>query len=254
MGDGLGLYNPENQQTYVLNATSAVVWQHCDGATTPLQLIEVVRQKFNVPRHQAEQLTWMALDELSQANLLDAVIVRPLAATPLHPLSVPLSRRQMLAGAAAAGLALALVPLVAPVAVRAGGGHILIPLLDCVEDNGDGTFTAHFGYLNNSDDDIFLPIGAKNMLIPDPHIEDVIGVQPSLFEPGQHNNVFAVIFDSSESIKWMLKADGDRRHQVEASADSELCTTTTTTTTLAPTTTTPSCHTPTARPDCPFLR
>src|SRR5439155_26590592 len=64
--DGLHLFDHQQQQAYALNTTSALVWQHCDGQTTPEQLMELLRQNFNVPRVQAEQLTWLALDELGK--------------------------------------------------------------------------------------------------------------------------------------------------------------------------------------------
>jgi hypothetical protein len=240
VGDGLGVFDQLQQQAYVLNATSALVWQHCDGQTTPEQLMELLRQKFNVSRTQAEGLTWLALDELGKANLLEAEIARP------HPLSSTLTRRQMLTAFATAGLALALVPMVAPVTVQAGE-HTLIPLLDCVVDNGDGTFTARFGYMNQSSSTIWLPVGPKNMFVPEPKDRG----QPITFVPGTHSDVFEVDFDELETIKWLLKADGDARHQVEASADSELCpppTTTTTTAAPPPTTTAAPPPTTTAAP------
>ena len=99
------------QQAYALNTTSALVWQHCDGQTTPEQLMELLRQHFNIPRAQAEQLTWLALDELGKANLLEAEVARPLSPT--------LRRRQMLTAFATAGVAFALVPMVAPVTAQA---------------------------------------------------------------------------------------------------------------------------------------
>ena len=99
------------QQAYALNTTSALVWQHCDGQTTPEQLMELLRQHFNIPRAQAEQLTWLALDELGKANLLEAEVARPLSPT--------LRRRQMLTAFATAGAAFALVPMVAPVTAQA---------------------------------------------------------------------------------------------------------------------------------------
>src|SRR6266487_4252241 len=71
-GDGLHVFNHQQQQAYALNTTSALVWQHCDGQTPPEQLTELVRQKFNVSRAEGEQLTWLALDELGKANLLEA--------------------------------------------------------------------------------------------------------------------------------------------------------------------------------------
>src|SRR5262249_6045267 len=111
VGDGLGIFDRQRQQSYILNATSALVWQHCDGHTTPQQLMELLRQQFHVPLAQAEQLIWLALDELAKANLLEAAVARPLSSA--------LTRRQMLTGLATAGMALALVPIVAPVAVQA---------------------------------------------------------------------------------------------------------------------------------------
>jgi hypothetical protein len=98
-------------QAYALNTTSALVWQHCDGQTTPEQLMELLRQHFNIPCAQAEQLTWLALDELGKANLLEAEVARPLSPT--------LRRRQMLTAFATAGVAFALVPMVAPVTAQA---------------------------------------------------------------------------------------------------------------------------------------
>ena len=112
-GDGLHVFNHQQQQAYALNTTSTLVWQHCDGHTTPEQLTELVRQKFNVSRAQGEQLTWLALDELGKANLLEAEVARP------RPLSSKLTRRQMLTTFATAGAALAVVPMVALVTTQA---------------------------------------------------------------------------------------------------------------------------------------
>jgi hypothetical protein len=112
-GDGLHLFDHQQQQAYALNTTSALVWQHCDGQTTPEQLMELLRQNLNVSRAQAEQLTWLALDELRKANLLEAEVARP------RPLSSKLTRRQMLTTFATAGAALAVVPMVALVTAQA---------------------------------------------------------------------------------------------------------------------------------------
>src|SRR6266496_1628087 len=112
-GDGLHVFDHQQQQAYALNTTSALVWQHCDGQTTPEQLMELLRQNFNVPRVQAEELTWLALDELGKANLLEAEVARP------RPLSSKLTRRQMLTTFATAGVALAVVPMVALVTTPA---------------------------------------------------------------------------------------------------------------------------------------
>src|SRR5205807_8972969 len=112
-GDGLHVFNHQQQQAYALNTTSALVWQHCDGHTTPEQLTELLRQNFNVSRAQAEQMTWLALDELRKANLLEAEVARPRA------VSSNLTRRQVLTTFATVGFALAVVPLVVLVTAQA---------------------------------------------------------------------------------------------------------------------------------------
>src|SRR5947207_710797 len=112
-GDGLHVFDHQQQQAYALNTTSALVLQHCDGETTPEQLTDLVRQNFNVPGTQAEQLTWLALDELGKANLLEAGVALP------RPPSSNLTRRQMLTTFATAGVALAVVPMVALVTTQA---------------------------------------------------------------------------------------------------------------------------------------
>jgi Coenzyme PQQ synthesis protein D (PqqD) len=112
-GDELHVFDHQQQQTYALNTTSALVLKHCDGRTTPEQLTDLLRQKFNVSRAEAEQMTWLALDALGKANLLEAEVARP------RPLSSKLTRRQMLTTFATAGAALAVVPMVALVTTQA---------------------------------------------------------------------------------------------------------------------------------------
>lgn len=211
MGDGLAVFDPQLQKPYVLNATSALVFQHCDGQTTPQQLTELLRQKFNVARSQAEQLTWLALDELQKANLLQGAFTTTQAPRPL------LSRRRMLGGMAAVGLSLALLPLVAPVVVRAAEGDVF-PTLQCVIDNGDGTYTAWFGYINNSSSTVVIPVDpnfSKNMFTSNPKYRG----QPDTFLPGTHEHVFSVLFDGNK-ITWMIKEDNAARQKVDAAANS----------------------------------
>src|SRR5207248_10923372 len=112
-GDGLHVFDQQQQQSYALSTTSALVLQHCDGQTTPEQLTELVRRKFSVSRAEGEQLTWLALDELGKANLLETEVTRP------RPLSPTLTRRQMLTTFATAGAALAVVPMVALITTQA---------------------------------------------------------------------------------------------------------------------------------------
>ena len=216
VGDGLSVFDHEQKQSFVLNATSALVFEHCDGQTTPQQLAELLRRKLNVPPAKADQLMRLALDELQTAGLLQS------GGTAVPPPAATYSRREALTSFAALGLSLALMPMVAQVA-QAQGGHSLIPLLECVDNNGDGTYTAHFGYLNQSGATINLAVGPKNMFVPG---QQNLG-QPTVFLPGEHLNVFSVVFSGLTTLKWMLKADGDKRHEVVASSTSDACPSTT---------------------------
>ncbi len=72
VGDGLAVLDAGREQSYVLNATSAVVFQHCDGQTSREQLAEMLRRKFNLRQAEAEHLTRLALEELETAHLLES--------------------------------------------------------------------------------------------------------------------------------------------------------------------------------------
>jgi len=238
VGDGLGVFDRERAQSFVLNATSALVFQHCDGETSPQQMTELLRRKFNLPPAEAEQATRLALDELETAGLL-----MPRVALMLPPVAA-VSRRQALTAFATAGLSLLLLPMVSAVARASGGGddhggddhgdhgdddhgdhghggHTVIPLLECVDNNGDGTYTAHFGYLNQSRKTITLRIGHKNEFRPGQPDRG----QPTVFLPGQHLDVFSVVFNGNP-ITWALQAEDDHSNQVTASSTSEGCATT----------------------------
>jgi hypothetical protein len=93
----------------------------------------------------------------------------------------------------------------------------LIPKLECVTDNHDGSYTAHFGYKNPNSFPIDLGIGPENYFSPDPQDQG----QPITFSPGRSpdypNASFRVVFDE-EKIHWHL--DGSK---VTASASSSPC-------------------------------
>ena len=248
VGEGLAVLDAGRKQSYVLNTTSALVFQHCDGRTSPEQMTEILRQKSDLRPAEAEQLTQAALEALKAAELLVPAAVHP----------ATFSRRQALTTLATLGLSVALLPLVARVASAGGGGHhdddhgghSLIPLLDCVDDNGDGTYTAHFGYLNNSHHIIILPVGPWNRFVG---LHPYRG-QPVVFHPGAHPSVFTVVFHATETLKWVLKALGDHLHQVEANADSESCTTEQPPTEQPPTEQPPTEQPPTEQPPTEQLR
>jgi hypothetical protein len=72
------------------------------------------------------------------------------------------------------------------------------PLLTCVRDNGDGTFTAYFGYNNRNDYTVNISYGNRNRVIPG----IIVPGQPTDFSPGQHHSVFSVDFQIA--AMWIL--------------------------------------------------
>jgi hypothetical protein len=93
----------------------------------------------------------------------------------------------------------------------------VVPLLECIQDNGEGSLTAFFGYKNPNSFQVEIPIGDQNHFTPGSKDRG----QPTMFEPGQSpaypNASFQVEFED-ESITWSL--DGG---SVIASANSNYC-------------------------------
>lgn len=73
------------------------------------------------------------------------------------------------------------------------------PVLECVLDNGNGTFTALFGYFNPSDEAQDIPVGDRNRFSPAPADRG----QPTTFTPGRTYGAFTVDFTSG-NVVWTL--------------------------------------------------
>jgi len=77
------------------------------------------------------------------------------------------------------------------------------PILECVADHGDGTYTAYFGYKNDNDYAVDIPIGERNKFTPTPQDRG----QPTTFQPGRTpyypDAAFSIDFDGSPLV-WTL--------------------------------------------------
>lgn len=77
------------------------------------------------------------------------------------------------------------------------------PVLECVSDNGDGTYTAFFGYLNPNAFEVSVPVGLSNKFTPAPQDRG----QPTMFKSGRTpfwpNAAFSVVFDGGNLV-WTL--------------------------------------------------
>lgn len=78
------------------------------------------------------------------------------------------------------------------------------PILECIVDHGNGTFTAHFGYDNENVWSSNVPIGTDNHVQPTPQDRG----QPTDFVPGPTPafpaTAFQVAFTTGQSLVWHL--------------------------------------------------
>ena len=88
------------------------------------------------------------------------------------------------------------------------------PILECVAENPDGTFTAHFGYDNPNSYVVVIDSRHQNTFQPGPVFRTG---QPEYFVPGRVENWFRVLFDGN-GLTWTL--DG---HAVTANRNSPRC-------------------------------
>jgi hypothetical protein len=90
----------------------------------------------------------------------------------------------------------------------------VIPILECVAENPDGTFTAHFGYENLNPYMVVIDSRHQNTFHPGPTFRTG---QPEYFAPGRVEDWFSVLFDGN-GLTWIL--DGNA---VTANRNSPRC-------------------------------
>jgi uncharacterized repeat protein (TIGR01451 family) len=73
------------------------------------------------------------------------------------------------------------------------------PVLECVRNNGGGSYSAYFGYENKNSVAVTIPVGNDNRFNPDPKDRG----QPSVFGPGRQRFVF--------KVDMTLKKDDDKK-------------------------------------------
>lgn len=89
----------------------------------------------------------------------------------------------------------------------------LVPILNCITQQNDTTYTAWFGYENDDTTSIFVPAGSQNKFSPIPNDR----TQPTVFEPGKKDRVFSVVFNG-KNLTWNLNGN-----EVIASKKSPKC-------------------------------
>ena len=63
------VYDLLSNKAFCLNETAKLVWQSCDGKSTPAEIGELITQKLKSPT--SEDLVWLALENLEKENLIE---------------------------------------------------------------------------------------------------------------------------------------------------------------------------------------
>ena len=96
------------------------------------------------------------------------------------------------------------------------------PVLECVDYIAEESkYIAHFGYLNENDETVIIPIGSKNKFTPRPRDRG----QPFAFLPGRQIDVFQVEFDGSELVWTLTSPNGSRRTSTASDNPDQRCST-----------------------------
>jgi hypothetical protein len=69
------VYDRERDAAICLNDVAAKVWRHCDGATSPQTIAQMLDQENGLQVD--ERAVWQALDQLSKVHLLETVVAFP---------------------------------------------------------------------------------------------------------------------------------------------------------------------------------
>ena len=119
-------YNTANEQIYLLNPTTALVFEHLDGATNPEALTSVMVERLGLPADTG--LVALALQELRQAGLLEEAAAQPQQTV--------VTRREVMKRLSLTGAMLALMPVVQSVVVPTPAMAQSVGGQTCVEQGG----------------------------------------------------------------------------------------------------------------------
>ncbi|HET9956079.1 MAG TPA: trypsin-like serine protease [Polyangiaceae bacterium] len=95
----------------------------------------------------------------------------------------------------------------------------VVPRLECVEDNADGTYTALLSYRNDNAITIQVPYSQDRNYLP----LDTEGVRPSSFLTGDHPLNFFVDFTNGQPFYWKLSPTNSPTTELRASSSSPRC-------------------------------
>lgn len=107
LADETLVYDQSRHKAHCLNRTASLVWKHCDGQTTPVQIAAMLREELGT--QVSVDVVAAAVADLERARLLEAG----------PALARRVSRRHAAGKMAVAGLAAVVATITAPVAAQA---------------------------------------------------------------------------------------------------------------------------------------
>jgi hypothetical protein len=112
LSDEVLIYDLERDKAHCLNQSAALIWKHCDGKTSISQLAQMIAKESGLPAN--EELVWLALEQLSKAQLLPQTVKRDAG-------KKPMTRREVIKriGLGAAAAIPVVTSIVAPMAAQA---------------------------------------------------------------------------------------------------------------------------------------
>lgn len=120
--DEVLVYDMESDKAHCLNQTAAAVWKACDGKTSVNDIAEIISS--NAGQRVPEDLVWLAIDQLSESNLLERSVTSKFAGE---------SRRSVIKKIGFASMVAlpVIASLVAPKSVMASASCICAETSDC---------------------------------------------------------------------------------------------------------------------------
>lgn len=94
----------------------------------------------------------------------------------------------------------------------------LTPILECVRQNSNNTFTATFGYQNDNSFVVTVPLSANNKFTTTP----ASGAPVTTFQPGRVRNAFTVTY-SGNNLGWYLRGLDNTARTATATRNSTRC-------------------------------
>lgn len=137
MADEVLIYDLDTNKAHCLNQTASMVWKACDGKNSVTDITNTLEKELNasVP----EDLVWLAIDQLSQDNLLEKQIQTKVSG---------ISRREVIKKIGFASMVA--LPVIGLLSLPQNALAVTCPASICADVSGSGGCAAGTGCCNGT--------------------------------------------------------------------------------------------------------